>query len=219
MDAEYLLRAGTSFITPFNLGFHPVVAPGATDSQIAHAKREHEESTREFHIFKAVDNALKKELVNAIDGIYIKDLRDCVTGFTTRSARDILQYLYQTYRLFTPTQLTANVKRFRSTYDGSTDLEAYFNGIDDCLFMADKANQPYFEGQHSLPRPAPPHNPSVSPSPYKNGINSRPWHKPGLPSKPRSSRNKTVNLTTEFPPPAHMPITPTEEPPYKLSTT
>ena len=147
MDAEYLLRAGTSFITPFNLGFHPVVAPGATDSQIAHAKREHEESTREFHIFKAVDNALKKELVNAIDGIYIKDLRDCVTGFTTRSARDILQYLYQTYRLFTPTQLTANVKRFRSTYDGSTDLEAYFNGIDDCLFMADKANQPYFEGQ------------------------------------------------------------------------
>ena len=29
----------------------------------------------------------------------------------------------------------------------STNLEAYFNGIDDLLFMEDKANQPYSEGQ------------------------------------------------------------------------
>ena len=76
---------------------HPVVAPGATDAQIAHAKREqnnpraHEESTREFRLFKAVDNDLKNQLVNAINGIYIKYLRDRVTGFATRSARDILE--------------------------------------------------------------------------------------------------------------------------------
>ena len=44
-DAKYLLRAGIDFIIPFNPGFHPDVAPGATDAQISHAKREHEEST------------------------------------------------------------------------------------------------------------------------------------------------------------------------------
>ena len=65
-----------------------------------------------------------------------------MTGFATRSARDILEYLYRTYRSVTPAQLTANDEKFRGTYDGSTYLEAYFNGIDDCLFMADKANQP-----------------------------------------------------------------------------
>ena len=70
-----------------------------------------------------------------------------MTGFATRSVRDILQYLYRTYRLVTPTQLTANDERFRSPYDGSTDFEAYFNGIDNCLFMAYKDNQPYSEGQ------------------------------------------------------------------------
>ena len=68
-DAGYLLCAGIAFIITFNLGVHPVVAPRATDSQIAHAKHEHEESTREFRLFKAVDNSLKNELVNAIDGI------------------------------------------------------------------------------------------------------------------------------------------------------
>ena len=89
-----------------------------------------------------VDNALKNQFVNAIDDIYIKDLRDRVTGFANGSLGDILQYLYQTYRSVTPTQLTANDERSRPPYEGPTDLEAYFNGIDDCLFMADKANQP-----------------------------------------------------------------------------
>ena len=46
-----------------------------------------------------------------------------------------------------PALLTANTESFRGPYDGSTYLEAYFNGIDDFLFMADKANQPYSEGQ------------------------------------------------------------------------
>ena len=68
-DAEYLLRAGIDFITPFNPGLHPVVSPGANNAQIAHAKREHEESTREFRLFKAVDNALNNQLVNGINYI------------------------------------------------------------------------------------------------------------------------------------------------------
>ena len=109
-------------------------------------KREHEERTREFCVFQAADNALKNLLVNAVDAPYIKDLRDRVTGFSTRSTRDILLYLYPTYGLVTPEKLSANNESFRAPYVGSTDLEAYFNGIEDCLFMADKAGQPYSVG-------------------------------------------------------------------------
>ena len=47
----------------------------------------------------------------------------------------------------TPAQLSANDEAFRAPYDGSTYLEAYFNAIEDCLFMADKAGQPYSAGQ------------------------------------------------------------------------
>ena len=102
---------------------------------------------REFRLFKAVDNALKNQLVNAIDDIYIKDLQDRVTGFDTCSAREILKHLYWPYGSVTPAQLMVNNERFRAPYDGSTDLEAYFNGIDDYLFMEDKSNQPYSEGK------------------------------------------------------------------------
>ena len=41
----------------------------------------------------------------------------------------------------TPAQLSENDELFRTPYDGSTYLEAYFNGIEDCLFMADKPGQ------------------------------------------------------------------------------
>ena len=75
---------------------------------------------------------MKNLLVNAADAPYIKYLRDCVTGFVTCSTRDILQYLYRTYGPVTPAQLSANDESFRAPYDGSTDLEAYFNGIEDC---------------------------------------------------------------------------------------
>ena len=98
-------------------------------------------------MFQAADNALQNLLINAVDTPYIKDLRYRVTGFATRSTRDILQYLYHTYGSVTPAQLSANDELFCAPYDGSTDLEAYFNGIEDCLFMADKAGQPYFVGQ------------------------------------------------------------------------
>ena len=79
-DAGYLLRSGIAFIIPFNPGVHPVVELGATNAQIAHAKHEHEESTREFCLFKAMDNALNNQLVNAIGESYIKDFGDRVTG-------------------------------------------------------------------------------------------------------------------------------------------
>ena len=90
---------------------------------------------------------MKNLLVNAVDTPYIKDLRDPVTGFATRSTRDILHYLYRTYGSVNPAQLSASDESFRAPYDGTTDLKAYFNGIEDCLFMADKASQPYSVGQ------------------------------------------------------------------------
>ena len=75
---------------------------------------------------------MKNLLVNAVEAPYIKDLRDRATGFATRSTRDILQYLYRTYGSVTPAQLSAKDESFRAPYDSSTDLEAYFNGIEDC---------------------------------------------------------------------------------------
>ena len=75
---------------------------------------------------------MKNLLVNAVDAPYIKDLRDRVTGFATRSTRDILQYLYRTYGSVTPAQISANDESFRAPYNGSTVLDAIKVGFEVC---------------------------------------------------------------------------------------
>ena len=160
-----------------------------------------------------MDNALKNLLDNAVDAPYIKDLRDRITGSATRSTRDILQYLYRTYGSVNPAQLSANDESFRAPYDGSTDLEAYFNGIKDCLFMADKAGQPYSAGQTLTAAT------SAIIQAQRFPLAMREWHKlppiatRGMLSKPRSSKNRRTRETMEWPRRTHRPSqqTPTRQ--------
>ena len=117
------------------------------DAQIQYTKRKHEESIREYRLFNTTDAALKLQLVKAVDNTYIRGICDHITGYATRTNRDIIEYLYRTYGSVTPAQLIANDQNFGSPYDGSTDLETYFNGLEDCLHMAEAAGQLYSEGQ------------------------------------------------------------------------
>ena len=100
--AECLHQYGVNFIRPINPVVHPIVQYGSTDAQIAHTKREHEERIRDYYLFNATYAALKIQLTKAVDKNYIQDIRDCITGYATRTTRDIIDYLYQTYGSVTP---------------------------------------------------------------------------------------------------------------------
>ena len=88
--AEYLHQAGVNFIHTINPGVHPIVQAESTDAQIAYAKREHEEIIREYRLFNATDAALKLQLTKAVDKTYIQGIRDCITGYATRTTRNII---------------------------------------------------------------------------------------------------------------------------------
>ena len=145
--AEYLRQAGVKFIRPSNPGVYHIVQYGATDSQIEYTKRKHEEIIREYHLFNAIDAALKLQLTKAVDKTYTRGIFDRINGYAMRTTRDIIEYLYRTYGSVIPAQLIANDHNFKSPYGRSIDLETYFNSLEDCLHMAEAAGQPYFEGQ------------------------------------------------------------------------
>ena len=127
-----------SFIRPINPGVHLIVQAEATDVQIAYTKREHKERIHEYHLFNATDAALKLQLTKDVDKTYIQGIRDHITGYATQTTRDIIKYLYRTY---------SNNQNFKAPYDGSRDLEIYFNRLEDCLHMAEAAGQPYSKSQ------------------------------------------------------------------------
>ena len=174
---EYLRQAGVNFIRPSNPGVHPIVPTGSTDPQIQYIKREHEERIREYRLFNATDAALKLQLIKAVDETYIRGIRDRITGYATRTTRDIIEYLYRTYGSVTPAQLIQNDQNFKTPYDGSTDLETYFNGLEDCLHMAEAAGQPYSEGQTLTTATG-----TISQS-QRFPLAIREWHRLDLPSR------------------------------------
>ena len=127
--AEYLRQDRVNFIHTINPGVHPIVPSESTDAQIQYTKRKHEESIHGYRLFNAIYAALKTQLIKAVNETYIRGIRDRITGYATHTTRDSIEYLYQTYGSVTPAQLIANYQNFRAPYDGSTDLDTYFNGL------------------------------------------------------------------------------------------
>ena len=60
------------------------------------------------------DSALKPQLTKSVDETYIQGIRDHITGYATRTTRDIIEDLYRTYGPLTPAQLIANNQNFKA---------------------------------------------------------------------------------------------------------
>ena len=126
-----------NFIHPINPGVHPIFQAGATDAQTSYTKREHKEIIREYLLFNATYAVLKLHLTKVVEETYIQGIRNRITGYTTRTTRYIMEYLYRTYGSVNPSQRITNDQNFKSPYEVYIDLETYFSGLEDCLHMAE----------------------------------------------------------------------------------
>ena len=49
-----------------------------------------------------MDKALKAKIIQAVDDIYLKSLKNRITGYANISTRDMLDHLYAAYSKITP---------------------------------------------------------------------------------------------------------------------
>jgi len=120
-DADYNRIPGTiPFVRPVDPGiFTPIQNPGGivtraglgavavplTAADIATQKLAHDELKRQFNECQAVEAALRKQIVEAIDGEYLQALRNPVTDTITSSILEIFDFLKQSYGRLSPGQL------------------------------------------------------------------------------------------------------------------
>ena len=69
--AVYATISNVAFALPHNPGPQPIIPAGATGDQIAELVRVHTELLREWQEYTNVHQALKKQLLNSIDPIYL----------------------------------------------------------------------------------------------------------------------------------------------------
>ena len=139
----YATLSQERFIPPENPGHQPVIPPGSTGHQIASIRFDFEANTKLFQKFNNVELALKSQLTNAVDEVFIQSLRNKYTGYANSTTKDILNYLYDNYAKITDSALQENDEKMRAQYDPSLPIETFFANIEECQEFAAAGNTPY----------------------------------------------------------------------------
>ena len=89
--AEYANSSQTPYVEPLHPG--PLVIPPACTERTENRRRDqHEKDLQLFHDTLNLKNALKKQITEAVDSLYLEELRDPTTNTILSSIPDILQH-------------------------------------------------------------------------------------------------------------------------------
>jgi hypothetical protein len=137
-DASYAMIAPTTddgptlWITPQA----PGRAPANTDrtaAQISAARHIWEEDVQTYRTCTSMQQALKKQIISVFEPIYLDILNENMVGYTSISARDMLDHIFETYGNITAVDLELNFEHMRRAWDPQQPVESLFKQIQDCV--------------------------------------------------------------------------------------
>eukprot|EP00957_Ditylum_brightwellii_P126262 9626013-Ditylum_brightwellii.AAC.1 len=73
-----------------------------------------------------MDNVMKKQIQDAVEDVYIWQLRRKYSAYLGVTARDVLNHLMDWYRQFKPANLVTNEENYYKPMDISQSIDAYF---------------------------------------------------------------------------------------------
>jgi hypothetical protein len=142
--AVYSTLSNTPFVIPVNPGATaPVLANNATGAQLAANRDTYAANLRLYRLCNNVQNALKTQLLAAVDDIYVRTLRNTHTGYANVTVLQLLNHLYATYGRLTPMAMQDNDTKFRQTYNPADPFEILIQQIEDAQSFAAAGGQAY----------------------------------------------------------------------------
>ena len=90
--------------------------------------------------YNNVHDGLKKQLLLAVDGIYLRSLRQPHIGFRNQTVRQLLQHLMGSYGQITAIDLGRNNDNMKRPWDPNTPFEHVIAQIDDAVEYAEDGN-------------------------------------------------------------------------------
>ena len=145
--ATYFTVTGTAFAIPANPGATPIIPNAATTAQINALTRTFNQEFKVYAESKRADTALKQQILNAIEPLYIEALRNPHTGYTGVSTMTILTYLYTNYGSITSIDLDAHKTKMKQPYDINLPITTLFKQIEDGVEYAEAGNDPFTDTQ------------------------------------------------------------------------
>ena len=96
---------------PTNPGAAPEIPPLSTAAQIASIRYDFDTDYKIFTKYNNVEQALKTQVIEAVEEVYIQSLRNKYVGYTNVTTLDLLTHLYNSYANITPSVLLENDKK------------------------------------------------------------------------------------------------------------
>ena len=141
-DAQYLTISEDAFEVPDYPGAQPHIPYDTSAADTKIIVRAWEEDTREWREYTNVHLALKKQLIESMDPIYLRSLRDRLVGFGKKTVREMLTFLFSHYGHITPLDLKDNFDRLWTAWDPSTPFEILVDQIEEGAQYAEDGKQP-----------------------------------------------------------------------------
>lgn len=137
----YATVSGTPYTAPTSP--EPPVLTGFTGHQITAANRRYDSDKRKFAEFVALQNALKKQILNSVDDIYMAAIEQPYIGHANRTVLNLITHLYDTYAKISPSDLIQNNQKMTAPWDPNQPFEFLVRQIQDAVDYAAHANTPY----------------------------------------------------------------------------
>ena len=139
----------TISVTPFTAPTVPAppVLAGMTAAQITALNRRYDADKAKFHQYVALQNSLKKQLIAAVDEIYLAAISEPYIKYGNRTLLEMLTHLYTTYAKISPADLKENERKMNSPWDPNQPFEVLVRQIQDATDFASHGGSPYTQRQ------------------------------------------------------------------------
>ena len=146
-QATYETLSNVPFIPSENHGPIPIIPRESSARVAADARVQHAEEKRMFNEYIATDKALKSQIIQAVDGLYLKELKHRITGYANVFTRAMLEHLYSAYGKMIPQDLQHLDEDMKTPYDPHMPIENLFDQIENAKDLAQAAGAPYADAQ------------------------------------------------------------------------
>ena len=86
--------------------------------------------------------ALKNQLIVAVDNAYLQGIKDPTTEYHNVSVLQMLKYLYDNYEQINKQSKSKNLEQMKEPYDVTAPIELFFCQVQDCIDFASAARSP-----------------------------------------------------------------------------
>ena len=116
-------NAALNWANPAHPGNEPNFVANATARQIAVATQNYERDLKSFTLFNEVENALKRQLLAAIDPTYVCSLQNALYGYANVTTLQLIEHLVTNYAELDQDQLTKNMDTLEVPWEPTESME------------------------------------------------------------------------------------------------